>query len=325
MEDFKSGVINVNEGTQQSTVLFYMFSQEQLLDNTIRTAPNLGQWNINPYMLNPYQYTTGSGPALGSAGATLSVSAGGALQASAGQQTVLQPLVTDANIKADSVYCYGARCHLAVTNFASLACDIDLLWLVPKRDLATDPVSEWAAVLANKSSGQGSVATTNVVKASAVAGYGTPNIYGYSPFSEPEWNRMFKCVHREHHCMQAGSTKKFMYKVEWNKFLNRNFYQVLKDGGTYLFKGLTLVPVIIIRPSNTIVGTAPTLDCTTGVGRIGWTATQKFSFAALNTSRLSVDRVFPYWQAQPTQATAAADEGVIDETDEADVVKLATS
>lgn len=322
-DDFKSGVIECLEGRQKASVMFYMFSQQQILDTTINATPTIGQWNVNPFMLNPYQYTTGSGPTLGSAGATLSVSSGGAIQSSAGQSTVLQPLVSDPQIKSDAVHIYSCDSDMQITNFSANPVHIDVMWLGSKRDVASDPITEWNQILASKAGGQGSVAAYNATKGSATAGYGFSDVYGYSPFSELEFNKMFKILHRETHALQGADTKKFLYKIHFNKHIGRSFYQQLATGGTYIFRNLTVVPVIIIRPCPVLNST--NTDCTTGVARLGFTATNKFHFAALNEQRIGVDRVYPYIQAanSGTLSTDAANENKMDDVDASTTNKLA--
>lgn len=191
-----------------------------------------GLWPYNLFAYNPNQYITSNETA----------QTGG----------LELPLVDQAYIETIS----GELCFTSCQNVAQ---ELDILFFMSKRDLATtkNPRQVWQDCLFNAKSGAGptQVAAQPLMGTSTIVP-GAPiiNDFGESPYFHPDFNKLYTTVGKKKLILQSGGIHKIKYKYHVNRYISRNWLTELFNtggsgsaNGVNILKGLTLQMMVIAR------------------------------------------------------------------------------
>lgn len=233
--------------------------------NTTTTRNDQELFPEIPFSLNPYLSTTGGG--------------------------VIGAVVTPA---PDYVHLKTIDCMLMVQNTSNVAQSIDLNFFMCRKTTNLDPYAAWNYAMLQKRLGQSApIPSTSTGVLTASPGYADSAQYGFSPFSEKTFNKLWKCQNRFVFDLQPGGTRKFLYKIHVNRTFSKaeqNSYSV--QGTTYV-ANQTIVPMIITRPSLATIADAnqPT-EVTVAQASIAVMMSNHYTWSSLAAPRLEYDRVY---------------------------------
>lgn len=247
-------------------------------------------WANNPFDMNPFQTNTG-GNVFGS---------------------VLSPV-------PDYVHISTVDWEVNLTNFSTVAVEIDFNILICKKTCDNSPTQAWGLALQNKALGQAIESPPTALAGTAIV-YGYPYVannavnyaqskvsnanatYGLSPYSEKEFNQVWKKLGRRVYTLPGGATKKVIMKIGYHKTISKGYLTSIQTSTALpsFIAGLSVVPLIIARAAP-VLDTA--LSCVThGIVDLGMTSNQKVNFMApaAKATRLEVNRVAPNFVSEST-------------------------
>lgn len=222
-----SSCINKMFGTSVSRVsgdqliydAFHLVTKSQLMNATpvSNTAVTKDSWAANPWDMNPFQGSTN--------GALLSANQAPAL---------------------DKAYISHINGEFSLTNLENIPTEVTVYFYKYKITTNDDFTTCWNNALATNQYGQ-SVATPGITTTAPKPGAMSSGFwYGQKPFGHPSMRKMFKVLKRQNHKLEPGSTKKIIMKIEYNRYIYKDYFS--HDSDEFM-KGWTIGCCIIAKAS----------------------------------------------------------------------------
>jgi len=247
-------------------------------DATIRN--DRSQSATNPFDLNPNKATTGGGE-----------------------------IPATINPTHDVIYCSYQKTEMTLTNLQNISQTVDIYWFLCKNDNSKEPSACWQLDVDHKAFGQPlNVQPTNAATTPVA---GTPNINTYGEYpgknatAGPTLHKNWSIVEHKSFILGVGQTIKYEFTRPIHKKLQHNTY----TGTENHYKGLTFVPMFIIKPQPILVRIASEAATTqimnTGPTLIGYMQTDTAFYHVQKQKTHAVDRVYlGNFQALPANAVA---------------------
>jgi len=186
------------------------------------------------------------------------------------------------NIFPTSQVLYAAkhRISMSLTNFASIACHVEVRWLLCKNNETIGPVQAWDLDLGGLRMGQNAASVPGGVLTAPVTGYPISSYYGEDPENNITFKKYWKTLTKREFVLPAGTTIRFEATRPINKMI-REMDMNAVSGKTFL-RGLTFMPLFIFKPSPVdayLTSDGPgTRIVNTGTCKIGYMQTDTLIF-----------------------------------------------
>lgn len=263
---------DANVGRQGVYEMNPIFTKSQLT-STPQPGATRGVWYVNPWDANPNQKMTGGGIVA----------------------TGYNPSSTGANgYQRDYCYFHNVELLYDIASFTTVSQHIDFaLWLCKKSSVPIiapypasikGPATLWTEGLASQSMGVIPAVQPTNNAAAPVAGYVDRNMFGESPYGNTYLKKYFKPIYRKTFILQAGDNKILNLKIKFNKMVD--MYTTLQTQSECI-PGLTIIPMMIVRPSVIKHGEEGSFSADVGVTDLGAVESIKVDFKyPIQTERL---------------------------------------
>jgi hypothetical protein len=260
------GVVNWDEGRQQSETMFGLHTLQELLNGHVASPTPTFSYADNPFNMDPNSLITGGGT---------------------GSDQVYAPGTQPQQLK---VYLKHIECNVSYVSLVTSPIELEVLWCEPKRNVVRKPHEEWTYQLQQEQLGQPAAN-----QGAPTAGYPEKYFPGQHPTSLMGWRKLWKIVHLDKFVLQPGSSVKINANIHVNKMIDLASLNSLNDGSDNKIIGLpgiSLFPMYIVKSAaieNTTQGVM-----TYGAGKFGWLAEERFTFFPCKfDKKVPVQRIYP--------------------------------
>lgn len=180
---------------------------------------------------------------------------------------------------SQAIYLKSQRTAMSLTNFSSIACHVEIRWVLCKKHIGQDPITLWESDMATLRLGQAAASIPGGVATAPVTGYPIPEFYGEDPEANAYWKKYWKVVKKSEFVLPAGTTIRFEFRRVVNKLIKKP--DIVSSGESFL-GGITFIPVFIFKPSPVdayLTGDGVgTRNVNTGTCKIGYMQTDNLLF-----------------------------------------------
>lgn len=266
----KNYIFSAGTGLQSVGEGLVVANLTELTGSALSSSRSLkGTWDVSPYTLNPYVQSMGS-------------------------STLYTPSYP---VHGDKLHYIGCNLHYTILNMESVACEVTVMWCVPKTNTAFSPYNVWNAVVSTEESNYQAGQTTSATLATgtAVSGWTGASDYGNHPRESPSFTKLYKIIGE--YTIMLGSGAQFVINrgVAWNRVITKYTNSLLNND--YVVN-TTLIPMFIVRGSACgIIATntlplASATEITYSKTKIGVIESQEHYFGAVKLPQVSIKRNF---------------------------------
>jgi len=174
----------------------------------------------------------------------------------------------------------------------NVAVDIELYWMLCKKNTQNDPQQLWVAMLAAQTLGSAAAVPTPLTATlTSVAGQPTVAFPGARPFAIKGYKQIWQALKKQKFVMEAGCVKKINFKLLYQKLVR--FPDMSAMYGINYIANHTVIPMLICKGSVVGVGlSGPYQELTYARTKIGYLSNYTVNFRALATDRLQTTQAF---------------------------------
>lgn len=193
----------------------------------------------------------------------------------------------------DSICLRNVKMTYRILSMKSIPQEAHLIFVTPKFDVATDPITLWQKILDNKALGQSPSVMPSVLGAATATG-GTEESYhpGSMPYYQKEWNKHWRIIKDVKMLLQTGEQINVSFNIKYNKFITREHIQ--ERTNQYL-KNLTVYPILVVNSGMVGLRSSDTVDSSEvsfGGPKVGVISEHHYTFRALPINKLSTARAY---------------------------------
>jgi len=217
---------------EQNVMLAPSFNgtRSQLLGLTSNNRFADSQWEVNPFLLNPYVNTL--------------------------EPSTLYPGPFTFPVANDKLYYHGFEQHLSILNMESVACNIQVIWCLCTQNSGRTPIDKWneCAQIEERLTQSGVTTVVNTTFATALGGFNSSLRFGTHMKEYRTWSKYWKIMDTVSYMLQPGDQVNLNRSIKYNKFFTKQWVEL--QIGQFI-AGYTIIPVIIARGATVGVYTAP--------------------------------------------------------------------
>lgn len=200
----------------------------------------------------------------------------------------------DPSVVNDKFWLNRVKSTMNITNFSNCCVQVTVYWCAPVKNQPNNPVDAWGDAIDfdNAAQATSQAAATAIATTTATAGYvqdtGTV-IYGEHPTAHKSFSRFWDIKKTNKITIPAGDTKCLITTCKYNRVIN---YDTQTTAASGYISSQTLVPMVVLRTAQCLVGTAPNQEVTFAIGKIGISHIQELYMSSIDNKRIPVNRMF---------------------------------
>lgn len=295
-EVVRQGVLTCTDGTQGVITAPYMFTRPQMNGEVsggdVRSV--YGQWDTDPFLLNPYNLMPTNAVYTGTAPAV------------------------QAN---DRLGIVSVTNEISIVNLESIATEVSCNWYICKKMTSSDPKVWWQECINEEGMTQpNATAVASLTSMTNPTSGKVPDTStrNFNPSGLKDFKKAWTFIGGEHFVLQPGDQRNLCIKVPMNTIVSKKY---LVGSNEVFMAGYTIIPMIIIRPALSAVAIRAgdvilnATEVTYGPGKIGFVSSMKMTFAGLPVQRFNSIRTY---QGELVNAGAVSGQ-VLDHINDVDV------
>lgn len=203
----------------------------------------------------------------------------------AGLSAVLAP-------NPDKIVLKTIEYEMSVYNAETLSTEVEVFFLLCKRDTLNGPSLTWEKAMTNERLGQ--AAWTQPSTGSTgnfTEGYGSPDAYGMTPFKFKEFNMFWKKLKSYKFMLPGGDTHRIKTQIQFNKVIDKAYALTALSSGNNYLKGYSIVPLFLARGAIVKHDDGATSSFTYGRPRVAVVSTVTHNLSSVGQGRVSYQRV----------------------------------
>lgn len=267
------GTCTSSSGQQGSGDILAYGTLNQVALNTNGTTPGYGNSNTTWFAMNPNQNTTGS--------------------------TLFGSQIAG----SERIFCNGYNFQMKLTNMESVACELTLYFVTPKRSHNSTPITQWEAALQANSLGQAAAADPLPGTQFTAGGGGYPTRYHWNekPFGLKTMRDNWKCLKKVSINLAGSSSENVNFSYTMDRMVKKD--QVLTNA-TQWIPNTSIAVFYVIHGQVVIDKTGGGHLSTLATTEVAWVSRVTTSLTLLKSQVANVD-VSRQFNRIPMKATLA--------------------